>query len=254
LKEEALDRLVWRPRYGPVVRQTTGWVSKAVWWRGLHQRAVWTCNEMRSQFVHLCADIDSNSVSLESQTDMRYIRRHYTYENIVTLWIYSIQNSTKKKCEARERSVKNCVKLFPNFLSGMVIGYGVEWRGRRRVDGREKSKVVCLWWAWREELRRLRRYIGLCVEEAAASWRRVRLRDAGVVGMDVPRRTSTSYRHEKKKHRPYCECESSAHHAQIMPGQERNVFYAAGTGIERSVQVESYSLYNMQQKVKMEGT
>jgi hypothetical protein len=24
LKEEALDRLVWRPRYGPVVRQTTG--------------------------------------------------------------------------------------------------------------------------------------------------------------------------------------------------------------------------------------
>lgn len=91
------------------------------------------------------------------------------------------------------------------------------------MDGREKSKVVCLWWAWREELRRLRSYVGLCMEEAAASWRRVRLRDAGVVGMDVPRRTCTSYRHEKKKHRPYCECESSALTLKYVTlGQEWN--------------------------------
>lgn len=71
--------------------------------------------------------------------------------------------------------------------------------GRRRVDGREKSKVVSLQWAWREELKRLRKYVGLRVEEAVASRRRVRLRVAGVVGMDVPRRTSTSCRYAEKK-------------------------------------------------------
>jgi len=115
------------------------------------------------------------------------------------------------------------------------------------VDGREKSKVVCLWWAWREELRRLRRYVGLCMEEAAASWRRVRLRDAGVVGMDVPRRTCTSYRHEKKKHRPYCACESSAPTLKYVTlGQEWNCAVCCAL-------LKLRDLYCMFQQVQMEG-
>lgn len=81
----------------------------------------------------------------------------------------------------------------------MGTGYEEEGWGEMKVGGREKSKVVSLWWAWREELQSLRRYVGLCMEEAVASPRRVKLRVAGVVGMDVPRRTSTSCRHAKKE-------------------------------------------------------
>jgi hypothetical protein len=72
LKEEALDRTLWRTRfvrgYGPVVRQTSGWMTKANWsssafysitFQNLIEMVLWTGISTNSSFLNFQSHINT---------------------------------------------------------------------------------------------------------------------------------------------------------------------------------------------------